>query len=160
MASRAAQVADAVRDLIQAIWLPSAPNGIQRVWAGDIVLNPDDPANLIQGRQVYVFPVSLTQPTLLNRLDQMRRYLIAVLVAERYTDAPGPIPASWVDDRVDFVENAIFTNLSNPGVSLLEGAVRLVFDEEQGIDILADREVLQQQRTFWSVMTLIYQEVV
>ncbi len=158
MSSRAAQVRDACAAAIRAAWSPAAPDAVTGVWATDVVLDPDRPDELLAGRQVYVFATSLTQPRLVDRGGVLRRYLVSALVAERY-DSAGPVPTAWVDDRVAFVEAKVLGVLAAPSLRLLDGAVRLAMDEEHGIDLVCDRELLQQVRTFWSVGTFVFQEV-
>jgi len=159
MASRAAQVRDAAAAAIRAAWSPTAPDAVTGVWAADIVLDPERPAEALAGRQVYVFCSALTQPRVLDRGGVVRRYAVSVLAVERYT-SPGPVPAAWVDDRAEFVETTVFAVLAAPALRLLDGAVRLAMDEEHGVDAVCDRDLLQRNQTFWSVGTFVFQEVV
>lgn len=161
MASRAASVRDGVVAAIQAAWSPSAPDGVSGVWAKDIVLDVDKGGDrLLTGRQVFVIVASQTQPRVADRKGSLRRYVVGVLVAERYEGGAGAVPTEWIDERVEWAEANVLDLLANPNITLSDGAVRLAFDEEQGIDAILDREILQKHRTFWSVATFVFQQVV
>jgi hypothetical protein len=163
--SRAAQVADAVADVITAAWKdadggPDAPSGVCREWAKDVVLTGDDPTRLLAGRQVLVFASGLEQPEVLDRGEQVQRYTVGVLVCERYTESAGDVPKAWVDERVGFVEAVVFKPLASPRLKLFGGAVRQEFGLPNAVDVLCDRDMLRQRRTFWAVATFNFRELV
>lgn len=95
-------------DLVAALntaWAPSAPSAVSRkyfVRVGDA----DDSHQRISGRQVWIFPerYELADET---RGEVNYTHRINVVTAERYEDGAGDVPASWVDDRVDFVHTYI-----------------------------------------------------
>lgn len=161
MASRSATIRDSIVAAIQAAWSPTAPDDVTGLWATDVVLDPDKGADrLLTGRQVFVIVASQSQPRLLDRAGSLRRYVVGVLVAERYTAGAGPVPTAWVDERIEFCEAKVLDTLANLNLVLSDGAVRLMFEEEQSLDLLCDRNMLQHNQTFWAVGTFVYQQVV
>lgn len=156
------EVADACRDVIAAAWSPSGPDAVTRVWARQIGLDPDSVYPLLEGRKVYVIPGGWDQDGVLDRSARLVTHSVGVLVCERYTDAPGEVPDAWLDERVQFTRQFVADLLSDPGLVLTVpgGSVRVKFDERQGIDVLVDRDALVRNKTFWSVCSFTFREVV
>lgn len=156
--ARVLQLCDAVASLIGSLWTPTAPDAVQRAYGPDVGLTEDDPSTLITGRQVYVFPVSYGVPTMIDRSELDHRDTVAVLVIERYTAGTGYPPVDWMDARVNFTEQKIFIPLRNPQLVLLD---TLIPDLETpgSVDVVYDIDLYRDNKTFWSQLTLPFQEV-
>jgi hypothetical protein len=159
MASRVAEVADALADAIRTAWGPNAPDAVSRVWFKKINLDPEKP-DVLTGRQVFVIGGVAERAEVIDRAEQQRRYTVGVLTCERYTDAPGDVPDAWIDERVAFVEQKVFNTLADPHLDILGGTVVGEVDAVPAIDVPVDREMIQTKRAFWSVATFTFLEVV
>lgn len=155
MAARILDLCDAIVTLIGSNWSPTAPDAVTREYGPDVGLDASDSATLIVGRKVYVFPTSYAVPQLQDRELVDKRYSAVALVIERYTDAGTP-PTEWMDERVLFAEG-LYKLLRDPDLVLLDTAIP---DLENGstVDVVYDIVRFAEQRTFWSQMTLNFQE--
>jgi hypothetical protein len=160
--ARICDLADAVVQTIAENWAPVAPDAVQRVWVADLCCNVDEPDRLIQGRQVYVLPVTHATPEWWDRAEKRNVYTLAVLVAQRYTGPDWP-PNSFVDPIVQWGEQQVFYPLSNPGLVLTgpAGIVTKAYpapDDMPEIPVLVDRERYVQNKLVLSQYTLAFQD--
>ncbi len=158
--ARALLLCDEVAALILAGWNASATppasiDGVQRAYSPTISFTPDS-APQIEGRQVYVFPMPYTA-TPQTRETQLRDYLVKVLVVEQYSAAEGDPPTAWIDERVNFCEQVVFNPLMNPQL-VIASQWFPPLETEGTVDVLYDQPALQENKAFWSVMTLPFQE--
>jgi hypothetical protein len=107
---------DALVGVIDAGWSGQGVNdGVSRVYFIRIA-DVDDSSLKLLGRKVYVFPTNYSYAGFTRGEDQYQ-HEISVLCVERYTEARGDPPTSWIDDRVDFVYNNIVQLLDYDGRS-------------------------------------------
>lgn len=152
------QVADACVAVVQRTWEaltaplgPPAPyDGVSRVY--EVPIADPEFAEQFQGRQVWVFPAEYGRQAFTRGQDN-RRPKIAVVIAERYT-AQGPVPAQWIDDRVAFVEQAVFTPLADPRQPAIYTG--LIPEDDGASVVVYDAELLIFQRLFLSMVTVQY----
>jgi hypothetical protein len=157
MSARIIAVCDAVVAAIGAAWTPTAPDAVTRVYAPPVTLTADDPITVLTGRQVFVFGLQYSIPSLQTRADWDRTERIDVLVVERYTADSGAPPTAWLDARVDFVES-LYMALRTPASFPLADTAWPQQEQPDPV-IVYDRDVLLQHRTFWSQFTVNFEEV-
>lgn len=162
--ARECDIADAVAAYINTLWTTKgAQDGVQRVWVANIGLDPSKQAELIQGRQVFVLPVTHATPEWMARAVKKNQYTIVVLIAERYTGDGLIPPNSWVDPIVLFGEQTIFYPLGDPNNQLV-GTAGVVTDAYADpevmptVDVLIDRERLLQNGTVFIQYTFVFQD--
>lgn len=95
---------------VNTAWAPVAPDAVdwdffKRYADADAV-----GAAALSGRQVVFFPTEYTWESGTRAQDEYT-HRISCLVVERYTDAAGDPPKTWVSDRVDFVHAQIVKGL-------------------------------------------------
>jgi hypothetical protein len=161
-AARVVDVADAVVAQIRAAWSPTAPDAVQRAWVANVCCNLDQPDQLIQGRQVYVIPVTHATPAWWDRQTKQNKYTVAVLVAERFTGEGWPDNA-FLDPIVLWGEQTIFFPLSDPGLVLTgpAGVVTKANPSPQDmpeVPVLIDRDKLTELKLALIQYTLVYQD--
>lgn len=151
-------VCDAVAQLIEGVWSPTAPDAVTREYIPDIPLTDDVAEDERHtGRRVYVFPAGYEEPDFLSRAELAGKHAIAVLVVERYTGAGKP-PKAWVDARVNWTGETIFRTLRDPDLSLLADMVGHDPETPASWDSVYDHAVLLNHKTYWSVVTVTFQE--
>jgi hypothetical protein len=159
VSARIIELCDAAVDALVAAWPggPTLPDAVTRVYGAEVVLSEDYESALIRGRQVYVFPATYSNKRILDRKSLLNQYAIAVLVVERYTDGAGKPLDEWMDERVEFVQDAILGTLGDIRLRLLG---TLAIDPEQlgSVDVIYDRDLYMQRKTFWSQCSFVYQE--
>lgn len=155
--ARILAVCDAVAALILTNWTDrEAADGCTRTWIPEINLSEDiEPEDVHSGRQVYVIPApDAYNADLITRNDQQRNYKFRVLVVERYVPEdetePKTPPDSWVDERVTWFQNTIFNPLANQTECVLLDEVVPALDETATVQVIVDRDVLLQHKTFWA----------
>lgn len=155
--ARVIDAADAAVALIAAAWNPVAPSGVRRAYPNQrIDLTAESAAELLQGRQVYVFPGSPVTSRPMTRGDLWRTYVLRVLVVERFADAGDP-PADWIDERTAFVEQVVFDVLSNPDLKLV-GQLTPDPEQDASIDEVVAADLLRDLKVFWSYASVPYVE--
>lgn len=161
MAARIIEFCDAVKAAIDTAWpvvsRANPEDAVTREYAPDVGLSVDQADTLIAGRQVYVFPTEYSAPEMLDRDAQIGKLSCSVLCVERYTATAGSPPKSWLDDRIEFVQDKIFRVLNNP-LALLADTLRPDPETPGVVEIVYDLETLIQHRAFWSLATFTYQE--
>lgn len=153
--ARILDLCDCIASLIRTTWQPVAPSAASREYGPDVGLSPDDESTLLHGRAVYSFPGAYAFPSMQDREILDKRYTTTALVIERYTE-PGTPTKEWMDTRVNFVER-VFKLFRDPNLVLLD---TLIPDLENAasVDVVYDLDLFAEQRTFWSQMTLTFQE--
>lgn len=152
--TRILQVCDAWVAALVARWSPTSPDGAQRVYDTNVVLNPDRPDQL-EGRQVFIFPRTYRTQARHSRSQDERSYEVSVLVVEVYP-GPQPVPTAWVDDRVDFVSSQVWPFLDN----VRQGYVVDQVWPEPGAEVqVYDPEKLRELKLFWSWVDAELREV-
>lgn len=157
MSARVLNTADAVVSVIQTWWNPTSPDAVERDYVPDVILNPDDPG-VLTGRKVWIFPASHGAPEMVTRAELRRTDTIAFLVVERYTDAAGKVPAAWLDERVEFVQG-LYDLIRDPNLDILDGTVVVRPVDPGSVEVVYDRDVLMEHRTFWSYGSVTYERV-
>jgi hypothetical protein len=155
MAAHVIEICDACVAVLSTVWAPVAPNSISRIYGKEIGLSIDYPAEMLTGRQIYVFPTNYNQYRLLDRKSKLTKYSVSVLIAERYTEAGLP-PVAWMDERVSFVDSVVFSALTDLSASF--AGARVDPEDLGSVDIVYDRDLYMQRNTFWSQITIVYQE--
>ena len=162
MAARILDLCDALAATVQAAWAPTAPDAVSREYGLEVGLDPTYADILLTGRKVYVFPASYNNDRILDRKSTLDKYTVSVLICERFSDVAGSINKAWMDARVLFVEQSILRTLSNLEYRpLASGSYRgMTIDPEQlgVVDVVFDRDLYMQRKTFWSQCTFVYQE--
>lgn len=80
----------------------AAITGAERVYEFSLDLES------MSGRYVYVLPSGYSAPEALTRSQDVGEVILSVVVAERYPDA-GPVPKAWLDERVEWVYDNVFS---------------------------------------------------
>lgn len=167
LTARECDLGDAIVTYLQSLWTTrSDPDAVQRVWVANIGLNPDDPQTLVEGRQIFVIPVSQSTPERMSRAELDNLYTFVILTAERYTDKTGGYsgdpPNDWIDERVAFVEQTVYYPLGDPSLVLSGSVVKSAWPartERPVIDVLLDRERLLQDRCFLNQITVVFEDL-
>jgi hypothetical protein len=165
MALRTARIlaaCDAAAALILAGWDDrGADDAVTRDWIPEINLTEDaEPVHV--GRRLYVIPApDAYTADLITRNDQQRNYKFRVLMVERYLPADENAATTpsrdWIDERVNFFEQRVFNVLANQGTVLLDELVPAI-EETATVQVILDRDVLLQHRTFWAWAEFPYVE--
>jgi hypothetical protein len=165
MALRTARIlaaCDAAAALILAGWDDrGADDTVTRDWIPEINLTEDaEPVHV--GRRLYVIPApDAYTADLITRNDQQRNYKFRVLMVERYLPADENAATTpsrdWIDERVNFFEQRVFNVLANQGTVLLDELVPAI-EETATVQVILDRDVLLQHRTFWAWAEFPYVE--
>ncbi len=109
------------------------------------------------GRKVYVFPASYTSDPADRGHDQYTHRVI-VLTVERYEDASRPTKA-WLDERVDFVWDQLFTGLDFSTDGPLKWSGRSVLTQSAGPVDVYDPGYLVSHKVFWSEVEFEFIEI-
>ncbi len=165
--ARILDACDTVVSAIGALWNPSAPDEVKRVFAPAIGLTPDNADSLISGRKVYVFPGQWGTPGAATRTEIYKEHTITVLIVERWVDEDGntpqgEVPNDWLDARILFTES-LFDLLANPTTIHTGTLVSLWRDPETPaqVDVLYDMDLLlEDKKAFWSRFTITFRELV
>lgn len=161
MTARVLTVADAVAANILALWQASAsPPGVdddvQRVYEAPVG-DADGELPYI-GRQVYVFPSGYAWPEEATRAEAVNEYTVDVVVVERYLESTVPVPSSWLDVRVTFVEEIVWQPGRDPREApLVTGA--LLWPDSGEVSTY-DIDALREDKLFWSHARLLLREVI
>lgn len=153
--ARIIAVCDGAVALINSVWTDKgAQDGVQRAWIPDINLTEDaEPVHT--GKQLYVIPApDAYSADLITRNDQQRNYKFRVLYVFRYVpeneEAPKTPPDSWVDEQVSFFQDTVFNPLANQTETVLLDEVVPSLEETATVQVIVDRDVLLQHKTFWA----------
>ena len=107
MIARVLDVCDAVANLINREWGPTAPDAVT---SEDFI--PELAVDTITGRKVYVMPSQYGQAEVLDRASDLNEYRITIIIVEKYTVANGPTN-TWVRNLMLFVQDQIYDRLMN-----------------------------------------------
>jgi hypothetical protein len=93
-----------------------------------------------------------------------KEYRVGVEVIEEYEDAadPGtgsPVPEDWLDDRIDWVEENVFTLLDNLGVEIKDRLLGACWPHTCEVTMVFD-PLLLQSKVFRSSVEVAYREQV
>ena len=156
---------DAAAALILAGWEasdspPGGLDGVERDWIPEIGLT-EDAETPHRGRRLYVIPAEdAYSADLITRDDQERKYKFRVLMVEQYAPEEGDalMPSrAWTDERVNFFEQRVFNVLANQSTVLLDEMVPAL-EETASVQMILDRDVLLQHKTFWAWAEFPYME--
>jgi hypothetical protein len=145
---------DALVTALTTGWAPMIPNAVTRVYQIPVKVES------LSGRQVWIFPVSYgDEPA--TRGEDLNSYRVAVVVAERFTDAGDP-RTDWVDELVKFVKDEIVDGLefvrgSDNGMLSISG--REIWTAERSEVPVYDVELLTQKKLFWCEIEFVFQEI-
>lgn len=115
----------------------------------------DEGAARIEGRRVFVFPTKYDNGPE-NRGEDLFVHEIAVLVAERYTDAGDP-PTEWIDERVDWVYEHVVQGLDFARETpAWNGGLSTTSADTQVADI---EKLTTGGKLFYSLVQLVFAEV-
>jgi hypothetical protein len=159
--SRIEEVCAAAAARVQADWGPVPPDlVVGPVYSIDICTDPGDPARLLVGRHVYLFPSAYRQVAA-DRGADTNEYEIAALVVELYRGEGDP-PEDWVRERVEFVEQIVYGSLQDPRRERLLQTTPWngLYPADAGVDPVFDPEELTQRRLFASLARVTYRETV
>jgi hypothetical protein len=116
------------------------------------------------GRYVWVFPASYREAERVSRDTVVWGHKIAVVVAEKYGDAPDPCeaepaPAEWVRERINWVETYVFDALRNSGLTGGPPAIAPgVWPESVGEVPAYDLDMLTRDKVFWCGLEFEFRE--
>ena len=155
MASNILTVCDALVTAIDAAWTTkTADSGsVSREYIAPLSTSE---LSSLTGRKVYVIPGDYVNNPATRKEDQWE-YRIGVLVVERYASAGLP-SNSWMDTRVDFVEN-IVANACDYSHSLLSVSNREVWTESLETQTY-NLDLLNESNLFWSETSLVLREII
>lgn len=151
---------------------PADGSNCQRTYALTIGVDPNDPSTFVWGRQVLVFPMSQDGGQD-DRQTLSEEYEFAIVVFEMWlataavfrngvlqtagTVGQGPVPDSWIDDRVSYVE-ALFDVLRP--TRILAGSLgqyyRKAGDQPCKIVAIYDRDELLERKLFVSEIQVTF----
>ena len=157
MAARVNEVADAVVAAVLVLWPDggTAPNAVERTY-----LTPID-LNTLTGRKVWVTPADFGDENA-SRGENLGKYTLAVIVAERHTD-PGPPSRAWLDTRVAFVES-LYDLLGSYGNRRASGHLSVGSPArrhwtDRATAAVYDWETLSADHVFWAELEFEFREV-
>ncbi len=145
VSSRVLTVCDACVAAISTFWSPTGDDSVERLYEVDL------DASTLTGRKVYVFPAGTAWVELGTRAGDVHDERVQVLVVERYTDA-GPATKQWVDERVEFVQDAVLDLLDDPREQPVTG----YWCQESAVDPVYDIEELTQRKLFLSLASFTF----
>lgn len=141
---------DDLVDLLAAAWTPVAPDEVTRDYR--VRLDVKD----LPGRRVVIAPAGYVV-TSATRGGDHYEHEVEVLTTHHYPDAGDP-PRAWLDEEADFVHTRIvqgfrFTQGGPPSFN------RNLWTLSSDVSVL-NLERLEQQKLFWSLVTVRFQEYV
>lgn len=105
----------------------------------------DIDAQTLTGKHMHVWHGAYNDNGSISRDKGLFSVTLYVSVAERY-NVVGEVPDSWIDERVNYVQNNVFDVLSSPGwASGLK-----YWTEAIAIPVVCDPDFLRTYRLFWS----------
>ena len=153
MAATIRLVCDAVVAAIVADWVPTAPDGVERVYLPDT-----DEAYAVVGRRIFVFPLGQAQADIASRAEDRNEFRVGVMLVENYAAAGTP-SREWCDERVDFFDG-LYQLLGNPRTPhedpLFPAPLAQVYPDDAAIVVSYDADELRDKKLFWSLMELTY----
>lgn len=147
---------DALVTALQAAWTEGANDAAERVYFKRIG-DADRPETKLVGRKVYVFPTGYDSGASARGEDDYL-HRVSVLVVERYEDAAGDPPTSWIDTRVDWVFTYIVQGFdySHDGPPSWNKKLVTLGAQVQVCDV----EKLLGGRLFYSLVEIEFQETI
>lgn len=116
-----------------------------------------DPGTMT-GRKVDIFPLMYEPIEDVDRESERYQFQVGFVVIERYRDKSA-IPVSWVDERVNFVEEYIFNPLDNQTPYLLNISGVSYWIEKVKVASVYDYEFLSQNKLFWSEVEATFNRI-
>lgn len=147
MPARIVTVADAVKDRINDNLDPALSATVARVFHVDI-----DSKDL-SGRQVYVFPAGYMDVEPATRSDDLKEFRIGIVIVERYTASEFPTD-SWMEERLEWVQNNVFDRLVDPRVGVLLDCLW----PDTATVLAWDYDLLVEKKLFFSEVEINYRE--
>ncbi len=153
--ARIIEVIDAMVSRVNAAWTGKGTGDeVSRVYLA--------PLNLasLTGRKVWFFPVRYSDGTA-DRGENETTYNVAAIIAERYTGNESEPPKSWVDTRVAFAEQQVYTqcDFGDSVGFLVPGAGRQVWTEAIDATAAYDVEFLSKKQVFWCEFEFSLREI-
>lgn len=118
-------------------------------------LGPVDPKS-VTSRMVYVFPRTYSN-TPINRGADEWVYSVQVTVIDKY-ESPGEPTKSWIDDRVEWVQEKIYDALDFSRTDLVFATTRRL--RTQTADITTYDYELLERSTFQSDIVFEFREII
>lgn len=109
----------------------------------------------IEGLYVNVFPAMYGISERATRSEDYLDVMTAIVVLERYTQPDKP-PKAWLDDRVQWVENLVFSPLVKIECPLLLNAF---WESSVKVTTVYDWTFLRQQKVFWSEVEVSFRRI-
>lgn len=105
--------------------------------------------SIVNGRKVHIFPLSYNPIEDVDRESERYEFTVGFVILERYR-LKTAIPNDWIDERVAFVQDHIFTPLDNQEPFILEIGDEKYWVEDTKVTSVYDYKTLTQNRAFWS----------
>lgn len=142
------QLADEIVSLIQSNLGSGDTSSVQRMYETERDLGE------FTQRQIDVYPLRYERGEPQTRLEDVFYAYIGVVVSERYSLPQEQdlitVPISWVDERVNFVEQ-IFNLLQAARVQIQVGSMPYLWVcDSASVETTYDYRYLKQHKVFWS----------
>lgn len=109
----------------------------------------------VEGLHVNVFPAMYGITERATRSEDYLDVMTAIVVLQRYTQPDKP-PKSWLDERVEWVENLVFSPLVKIECPLLLDAF---WESSVKVVTVYDWTFLRQQKVFWSEVEVSFRRI-
>ena len=169
MSAAILDVCDGLVDDLRESWetvtgtAPIYPSEVKRMYIGPVGLDK------LLGRKVWVFPASysaenITRGPVDDEATKQNDFRIEVVVVERYTESDAidsDAARGWIDERVTFVQDAIFGRINNygkPDLLVASGRSPIFCESFEAVDVY-DAERLDVHKVFWSRMEFLLREI-
>lgn len=160
MASEIVAVCDYIVDYLSDNFVSGDNVDIERTW--EFV----EDLGTFEGKKIDVCPPSYVRNAPVTRGEDSLDVSILVVIRERYQDASSvekAVPTSWVDDKVEFVENKVFSVLASPRIiheiPVGSGTPQQYWCQTATVGIVWDYTRLTQQKTFWSECEFVFRKL-
>jgi hypothetical protein len=150
MAADIIDVCDAIVSRITTGLAEGDTSTVERVYIAPIKVES------ISDRVVYVFPANKSQSPA-SRSEYEQVYRVAVIVAERFSDAGEPTK-TWTDTRVSFVQDKVEKRCDFTKELLVFDTTRELWTQTIETDIY-DADQLTINKLFWSEITFEFHEI-
>lgn len=151
MAANILDVCDALVSKVITAWTAiTADDSVERVYLAPIKVHTQI------GRHVYIFPTNYENSPATRSEDDWT-YQIGVVVVERH-DSSGEPATSWMDTRVNFVQDKVFDALDFARAPLIVGSGLGLITQTSSVEVY-DETKLNELHTFWSELTFTFTEI-
>lgn len=153
--ARIVEVIDAVVSRVDAAWTGKGANdSVSRVYLAPLSLAS------LTGRKVWFFPVRYGDDTA-DRGENLTTYTVAAIIAERYEGGEAEPPQEWIDERLAFVEQQVYTECDfGDSVDFLSlDTSRRAWTETIDVAAAYDVELLSKKQVFWCEIEFGLREV-